>query len=74
MKKFISIFVLTLILVWTFLFLGGYLVFGFHRHYYSAGAACAFIIALIIYAFAVQFEKIESLEKRIEMLEQNKQK
>ena len=44
-------------------------MFDFSRRYYTAGAACAFIISLILYGFLAQAEKIEELEKRIQEIE-----
>ena len=69
MKKFVQILLMTLVVVEGFLFFGGYAVFDFSRRYYTAGAACAFIISLILYGFLVQAEKIEELEKRIQEIE-----
>lgn len=74
MKRFFQMFAITLVIVEVFLFFGGYLLFDFNSNYYRAGAAWAFIIALIIYGFAVQSEKIEELEKRIELLEKDVEK
>ena len=69
MKKFVQILLMTLVVVECFLFFGGYAVFDFSRRYYTAGAACSFIISLILYGFLVQAEKIEELEKRIQEIE-----
>lgn len=68
---FLKIFGMTLVIVEISLFLGVYRLFDFSRSYYGAGAACAFIIAFIIYGFVVQSEKIEALEERLAILEQN---
>ena len=69
MKKFVQILLMTLVVVECFLFFVGYAVFDFSRRYYTAGAACAFIISLILYGFLAQSEKIEELEKRIQEIE-----
>lgn len=74
MKKFGQIFVMTLIIMEVFLFFGGYILFDFYHNYYGAGVSCAFIAALVIYGFLVQAEKIEDLEKRIQILEEEKDK
>ena len=69
MKKFVQVLLMTLVVVECFLFFGGYAVFDFSLRYYTAGAACAFIISLILYGFLAQAEKIEELEKRIQEIE-----
>lgn len=74
MKRFLGNFAVVLVCVEVFLALGGYLLFDFSHHFFTAGAACALIIALIISAFAAQADKIDSLEKRLQLLEDEKGK
>lgn len=50
------------------------MLFDFYHNYYGAGVSCAFIAAIVIYGFLVQAEKIEDLEKRIQILEEEKDK
>ena len=45
------------------------MLFDFSNRFYTATAACAFIISVILSAFIAQDEKIEELEKRIKELE-----
>jgi hypothetical protein len=42
----------------------------FNTHYYAAIASWAFVLALLVAAFAAQGEKIEQLEKRVSELEE----
>lgn len=69
MKRFCGTLAVTLVFVEAFLFCGGHQLFDFSQNVYGAGAACAFLIALILHGFAVQADRIESLEKRIRDLE-----
>lgn len=59
--KFIKTYLITLVLSYVFVFLGGWMLFDFRKHYLLAIAACAFMIAIIIYLFYAQEEKIEQL-------------
>lgn len=72
MKHFLQTFAMTLIVVEVFLFFGGYMLFDFSRSYYGAGAACAFLLALLLHGFLTQASKIEELEKRIQELEKDR--
>ena len=56
MKQFLTIFVITLVAMYLFIFFGGW-KYGF--------IAAAFVLALIIHGFVCQSDKIEELEKRI---------
>ena len=67
--KFIKTYVMTLIVFYLFVFCGGWMLFDFSNRFYTATAACAFIISVILSAFIAQDEKIEGLEKRIKELE-----
>lgn len=67
--KFIKTYVMTLIVCYLFVFCGGWMLFDFSNRCYTATAACAFIISVILSAFIAQDEKIEELEKRIKELE-----
>ena len=68
--KFIKTFLIILVLCYVFVFFGGWMLFNFHKSWYIATAACAFIIAVIVFAFVAQEEKIEQLEKRVKELEE----
>ena len=68
--KFFKVFVIVLVLSYIFVFFGGWMLFDFHSRWWLATAACAFIAAVIVSAFAAQEEKIEGLEKRIRELEE----
>ena len=67
--KFAKTYLITLVLSYVFVFFGGWMLFDFRKHYFLAIAACAFMIAIVIYLFCVQEEKIEQLQRRIEKLE-----
>ena len=68
--KFFKVFVIVLILSYVFAFFGGWMLFDFHSRFWLATAVCAFIVAVIVYAFVTQEGKIEELEKRIRELEE----
>ena len=55
------------------LYFGGSALFAFQRHFFAAGAACAFIAALVFSAFLSLTEKIEALEERVRALEAGKE-
>lgn len=71
MKKFIQIIFVTIITAECFMFFGGYMLFDFSKRFFTATAAVAFLISVVIYAFAEQQEKISKLEKRIASLEES---
>lgn len=73
MKEFVKTFVICLIVMEAFLFLGGYYLFDFYHHPFLFGGGVAFLFAVLISVWSSQEEKIENLEKRIEELE-NKEK
>lgn len=64
MKQFLTIFVITLVAMYLFIFFGGW-KYGF--------IAAAFVLALIIHGFVCQSDKIEELEKRIAALEKEEE-
>ncbi len=66
MKSFLGTFVISLILCYIILFFGGYLIF---ENIWAILVLVAFIIAILITAFAHQETKIEELEARIKILE-----
>ena len=68
--KFFKIFAAVLVVSYLFVFFGGWMLFDFHSRWQLATAACAFIIAVVAYAFFAQAEKIEELEKRVKELEE----
>ena len=70
MKKFIQIILVTIITAECFVFFGGYMLFDFSKRFFTATAAVAFLVSVVIYAFAEQNEKISKLEKRIALLEE----
>ncbi len=70
MKKFIQIMLVTIITAECFVFFGGYMLFDFSKRFFTATAAVAFLVSVVIYAFEEQNEKISKLEKRIALLEE----
>ena len=68
--KFLLLYVMTLITCYIFIFFGGHMLFDFRGNYFVAIAACAFIIAVVIFNFISQNEKINQLEERIKALEE----
>ena len=70
MKKFIQIMLVTIITAECFVFFGGYMLFDFSKRFFTATAAVAFLLSVVIYAFEEQNEKISKLEKRIALIEE----
>ncbi len=70
MKKFIQIMLVTIITAECFVFFGGYMLFDFSKRFFTATAAVAFLLSVVICAFEEQNEKISKLEKRIALLEE----
>ena len=70
MKKFIQIMLVTIITPECFVFFGGYMLFDFSKRFFTATAAVAFLLSVVIYAFEEQNEKISKLENRISLLEE----
>lgn len=73
MKRFAAMFLAILIVVETFLFFGGYMLFDFAKRPYLTGAMIALIIAVIAQLFVEQDEKITALQKRVRELEERQQ-
>ena len=71
MKKFLMTFFICLVLVFVFMFFGGYVLLDLPRHFYAFLVLVALILAVLISAFEAQSEKLEALEKRIQELENN---
>ena len=69
MKDLFVSFIIVLVILFVFLFLGGALVLD---NFLLSMVLGAFVIALVIHAFYKQSEKIEELEKRISILENQK--
>lgn len=69
MKKFFGTFFACLVLVYVFLFFGGWVLFDFSHHYFLAGAAVAFLLSVLISFWLSQEERMDALEKRIQALE-----
>ena len=61
--RFLKIYLMTLVFS---------IMFDFDHRPYTATAACAFLIAVVITLFASQEEKMEQLEKRIKELEEQR--
>ena len=70
MKKFIQIMLVTIITAECFVFFGGYMLFDFSKRFFTATAAVAFLLSVVIYAFEERNEKISKLEKRIALIEE----
>ena len=60
----------TIITAECFVFFGGYMLFDFSKRFFTATAAVAFLLSVVIYAFEEQNEKISKLENRISLLEE----
>ena len=72
MKSFLQTFFIILSVGFIFIFLGGYILFDFSRHFYLALTFSSLLIALLITVLYNQSEKIEKLEERIKALEETK--
>lgn len=69
MANFLKTYAVVLVVFVIFLFFGGLNLFDFSTHFYAAIASWAFVLAMLVAAFAAQGEKIDQLEKRISELE-----
>lgn len=67
--KFIKVFVPVLVLCFLFTFFGGWRLFDFSGGIYVTAGVVSLVVSLIVYAFLMQDEKIELLEKRVKELE-----
>lgn len=70
MKRFLQVFAVTLVFCLLFAFFGGIYLFDFSSNIFTAITACAFLLALILYGFLAQSDRIDALEKRLAALEQ----
>ncbi len=68
--NFFQVFIVVFLLSVVFVFFGGWMLFDFGSRFWLATAACAFLIAVIVYAFIRLEEKVEGLEQRIRELEE----
>lgn len=68
--NFFQVFIVVFLLSVVFVFFGGWMLFDFSSRFWLATAACAFLIAVIVYAFIRLEEKVEGLEQRIRELEE----
>ena len=69
MKDFILTLTIVLVFVLAFLFFGGAM---FLEHFWFWVLAFSLLVSLLIHAFIKLSDKIEQLEKRIELLESEK--
>ena len=67
--KFLKVFVPVLVLCFLFAFFGGWQLLNVSGGIYITAAIAALVISLVVFAFLVQDEKIEKLEKRVKELE-----
>ena len=74
MKRFLSIFAATLLLLFLFIFFGGFYFLDVQRHVYAWMFLASLGIALVIWAFLRLDDKIEALQKRVDELEAARQK
>ncbi len=65
--KFLTNFIVIFLLIYVFLFFGGWFLV---EHFWGILAICAFVLAVILSIIFSQDEKIEQLEKRIKELEE----
>ena len=74
MKRFLGIFVATLIFLFLFIFFGGSYFLDIQRHFYAWMFPVSLGIALIVWAIWRLDDKIEALQKRVDALEASQQK
>lgn len=74
MKQFLKIWVMVLVVVEIFLCFGGWMLFDFQKRFYVAGAAVAFVAALLLNGFVCHAKRIEQLEKQVAALEEAQKK
>ena len=67
--KYVKNFVICLIVIELFFFLGGGLLFDLSSNYYRVGFTYAVIAATMVSVYEHQESKIEALEKRVNELE-----
>lgn len=69
MKDFIATFAIILVILVIFLFLGGALIL---EHFWLMVVIVAFVVALIVFAFMKLSDRIDELEKKLEIIESEK--
>ena len=72
--KFLKVFAATLVVLFVFVFFGGWQLLNFTKHFYIAVVSCALIAALLLYCLLVMSDKIEQLQKRVRDLEEQTKK
>lgn len=70
MKRFIGTFFICLVLVYVFLFFGGWMLFDFGHHFFLAGAAVAFLLAVLGTVWYDHEKRLEDLQKQVRDLEE----
>ncbi len=68
--NFLKNFAIILVLGYTFVFFGGWMLFDFSNSTFLTTASCSFVIAVIVSTFDSQEERIEKLEKKVKELEE----
>ena len=74
MKRFLGIFAATLLLLFLFIFFGGFYFLDVQRHVYAWMFPVGLSITLVIWAFWRLDDKVEALQKRVAELEAAQQK
>lgn len=69
MKKFLMTFFICLVLVFVFMFFGGSMLLDLSRHFYAFLVFISLVLAVLITVLEGLWEKLESLEKRVQELE-----
>lgn len=66
--KFLKTWAICIVLLFTFFFFGGWMLFDFNRHTYLAIAAIAFVLAVLIRVLMAMDDRIEALEAELKEL------
>ena len=66
--KFLKTWVICIVLLFTFFFFGGWMLFDFNRHTYLAIAAIAFVLAALIRVLMAMDDRIDTLEAELKEL------
>jgi len=74
MKRFLSIFAATLLLLFLFIFFGGFYFLDVQCHVYAWMFLVSLGITLVVWAFLRLDDKIIALQKRVDELEAAQQK
>ena len=69
MKKFLMTFFICLVLVFVFMFFGGSMLLDLSRHFYAFLVFISLALAVLVTVLEGLWEKLESLEKRVQELE-----